>query len=331
MNYYSLENRKKELYRLLRIDEKKRLILEIEEKMANPDFWQDREIAEGLSRKLSETNKLIEEFEAAKTEFEIEKLEVQALLNGPYDENNALLSIHAGAGGTEAQDWAEMLLRMFERWAEKRGYRYKVLDISAGEEAGIKSATIKIEGPYVFGWSKSESGVHRLVRLSPFDADHARHTSFALVEVIPEIRNLTLEIRNSDLRIDVYRASGHGGQKVNKTESAVRITHLPTGLVVACQNERSQLQNRETAMKILQSRLYQLKLQEEAKKKEELRGEFQSPEWGSQIRSYVLHPYKMVKDHRTGYETKDPEVVLNGDLDGFMEAYLKNQRPKTKI
>jgi len=324
-----IETRKKELYQMLKIDEKKHRVLEIQKMMMEPDFWQNRQKAEELTKELSSLNSLIDQFEKAQSEEEVSKLEFQTLFSAPFDQNNALLSIYAGAGGTEAQDWAEMLLRMFERWAEKHQFKYKVLSISPGEEAGIKSVVMKVDGLFAYGWLKSETGVHRLVRLSPFDADHARHTSFALVEVIPEIKEAErIEINPKDIRVDVYRAKGHGGQKVNKTESAVRITHLPSKIVVQCQNERSQSQNKQTAMKILQSRLYQLKLQEEAKKKKELRGEFVSPEWGSQIRSYILHPYKMVKDHRTGYETNNAEAVLDGDLDGFMERYLRELKTK---
>lgn len=324
-----LIQKKQDLSKLLKIDEKKRLVLEIQEKMGEPNFWQNREQAEELTKKLNMLNNIITKFESATSETEINELEKQTLLNGPYDENNALLSIYSGAGGTEAQDWAQMLLKMYQRWAQNNGYDFKLLDVSKGEEAGIKSASVIISGIYAYGWLKSESGVHRLVRLSPFDADHARHTSFALVEIIPQFHEAKeIKIDPKDIKIDVYRAGGHGGQGVNTTDSAVRITHLSSGIVVTCQNERSQIQNRETALKILQTRLYRLKLQQEAEKKQEIRGELMSPEWGSQIRSYVLHPYKLVKDHRTNFESADPDKVLSGDLNRFMEEYLKNQKLK---
>ncbi len=319
--------RKQELSKLLKIDEKKRLILDIQKRMSEPNFWQDREQAEELTKKLSTINNIIDKFENATTEAEINELEKHTLLNGPYDENNALLSIYSGAGGTEAQDWAQMLLKMYQRWAQNNGHNFKLLDISYGEEAGIKSASAIISGTYAYGWLKSESGVHRLVRLSPFDADHARHTSFALVEIIPEFKEAKeVTIDPKDIRIDVYRSSGHGGQGVNTTDSAVRITHISTGIVVTCQNERSQIQNRETALKILQTRLYRLKLQQEAEKRQEIRGELMLPEWGSQIRSYVLHPYKLVKDHRTNLESAEPDKVLSGDVNRFMEEYLKYKK-----
>lgn len=326
----SIDDRKQKLAKLLKIDEKKRRILAIQQEMASPNFWQDRDRAEIISKEFSNLNDLVTIFEEAQAEESIAKLETQAMLSGPYDENSAILALHAGAGGTEAQDWAEMLLRMLERWTEKRHYSYQILEINPGEEAGIKSATLKIAGPYVFGWLKSEAGVHRLVRLSPFDADHARHTSFVLVEVFPEIHKAELVIKDSDLKIDVYGASGHGGQNVNKTETAVRITHIPTGIAVACQKERGQHQNKEIAMKILQSKLAMRQWEEKRKRELQLRGEHISAGWANQVRSYVLHPYKLVKDHRTGFESKDPESVLGGDLDGFMESYLRNQKLKTK-
>lgn len=254
------------------------------------------------------------------------KAEFKALFSGKYDKKNAILSIYSGAGGTEAQDWANMLLRMYSRYAEDHNFKAKILDINYGQEAGIKSATIEISGPYAYGYLKGENGVHRLVRLSPFNADNLRHTSFALVEVLPEIgEDITkeIEIKPNDLKIDTFRSSGPGGQNVNMRATAVRITHLPTSIVVSCQSERSQAQNRERALKLLYTKIYQKKLQEREKEKTELRGEIPSAEWGSQIRSYVLHPYKMVKDHRTEIESSDPESVLDGDLDKFIEAEIR--------
>lgn len=315
---------KEELYNLLKLEAKKQQIVEIQAQMRESDFWTDHQKAGGISQELANLQKEIDEWQKAETPAEIHQLELKAMLSGEYDDHNAILSIHAGAGGTEAQDWAEMLLRMFERFAERKKFSSQILEISPGEEAGIKSATLEILGPFAFGFLKSEAGVHRLVRLSPFDADHARHTSFALVEVIPEItHHQETEIVDKDLRVDVYRSSGHGGQSVNTTDSAVRITHLPTGIVVACQNERSQLQNKATAMKILQSKLLALKLKEQKENETKLRGEHLSAEWGNQIRSYVLHPYKQVKDHRTDAISTNPENVLNGNLDLFIESYLK--------
>ena len=251
--------------------------------------------------------------------------EFDVLLSGKYDRNNALLAIHSGAGGVDAQDWTEMLERMYLRWAENSGFKSEILDLSEGEEAGIKSVTIAVEGDYAYGYLRPEKGVHRLVRLSPFDAAHRRHTSFALVEVLPEVEdNSDIEINPDDLRIDVYRSSGAGGQNVQKNATAVRITHLPTGIVVTCQNERSQTQNRENALRVLRSRLLEIKEEEHVATLAELRGEYTKAEWGSQIRSYVLHPYQMVKDHRTDYEVGNAQGVLNGDLDGFIEAYLRS-------
>ncbi len=255
----------------------------------------------------------------------LEEMEFQETLGGEYDGNSAVLAIHAGAGGTESQDWAEMLLRMYLRWCEKRRYKAEVIETSVGEEAGIKSALIEIEGDYAYGYLKSERGVHRLVRLSPFDADHARHTSFALVEVLPEVESGTdVTINAEDLKIDAYGSSGPGGQHMQKTSSAIRITHIPTGIVVTCQNERSQTRNKETAMKVLASRLLELELEKNAEEQAKLKGEHVSAGWGNQIRSYVLHPYKMVKDHRSNFESSNPDAVLDGDLDEVIRAYLKS-------
>ncbi len=255
----------------------------------------------------------------------LEKLELETLLSGKYDSNNAIVTIHPGAGGTESQDWAEMLYRMYTRWGTKNEYEVKELDYLEGEEAGIKSVTFEVIGPNAYGYMKSEKGVHRLVRISPFDAGGRRHTSFASVEVLPEItEDIEININPDDLRIDTYRASGAGGQHINKTSSAVRITHIPTNIVVACQSERSQIQNRETAMKMLKSKLFDLKEQEHKEKIEDLKGEQRDIAWGSQIRSYVFCPYTMVKDHRTNYEVGNVQAVMDGDLDGFMESFLKN-------
>ncbi len=266
------------------------------------------------------------EKEVESIEAELDQRELRAMLSGKYDQGDALLAIHAGAGGTDSQDWAEMLERMYLRWAENRGYKTEILDFSEGEEAGIKSVTIAVDGPYAYGYLRPEKGVHRLVRLSPFDAAHRRHTSFALVEVLPQVENdAEVEIKPEDLRIDVYRSSGAGGQNVQKNSTAVRITHIPTGLVVTCQNERSQTQNRENAMRVLRARLLEIKQQQQEQQLAELRGEYTKAEWGSQIRSYVLHPYQMVKDHRTDYEVGNTQSVLNGAIDDFIEAYLRSQ------
>ena len=256
---------------------------------------------------------------------EVEELEFELMLAGEYDNNAAILAVHAGAGGTESQDWAEMLMRMFLRWAERRRFAVEVLSVTPGEEAGIKSATLEITGRHTYGYLRSERGVHRLVRLSPFDSAHARHTSFALVEVMPVVEEATAEIdiNPDDLRVDVFNASGHGGQNVQKNATAIRITHLPTGKVVTCQNERSQHRNRDSAMKVLRSWLMEQELERQADERARLKGEHVAAGWGNQIRSYVLHPYKLVKDHRTGYETTDPAAVLEGDLDPLMRAYLQ--------
>ena len=256
----------------------------------------------------------------------LDELELEAAFTSEYDDRNAILAIHAGAGGTESQDWAEMLLRMYLRWAERRGYKAEVLDTSLGEEAGLKSAIVGISGDYAAGYLKSEHGVHRLVRLSPFNADHARHTSFVLVEVMPEAEaDVDVQIEPDDLKVDVFRSSGPGGQHMQKTSSAVRMTHLPTGITVTCQSERSQHQNKEIAMKILQARVLEMELEKRAEERAKIKGKRIDAGWGSQIRSYVLHPYKMVKDHRTGYETSNSEAVLDGDLDGFITAYLRSR------
>jgi peptide chain release factor 2 len=319
----------------------------------DPDLWEDRERALKVMKNLSDFSDEIEgwkqlekrigdaielaeldddsiraelETETVSIESEIAQRELSTLLSGPYDRGNAILTINAGAGGTDSQDWAAMLQRMYLRWAEKQNYKTEVLDLNPGEEAGIKTITIAIDGRYAYGYLKSEKGVHRLVRLSPFDAAHRRHTSFTQVEVLPEVTTNgdEIEINSDDLRIDIYRSSSAGGQNVQKNATAVRITHIPTGVVVACQNERSQLQNRENAMRVLKARLLELKREAQDKHMAELRGDYIKAEWGSQIRSYVLHPYQMVKDHRTDFEVGNVLSVLDGDIDGFVEAYLRS-------
>ncbi len=316
-------------------------------------FWDDSANANRLMRELKILKNAVEPFEASRSKLQelkefvdlskddpeflsqlqddikvlqksIDSLEFQAFLGGEFDQNNCILSINAGAGGTESCDWANMLLRMYSRWAEARGFKLKLLDILPGEEAGIKNCTLRIEGETAYGLLKSEKGVHRLVRISPFDANKRRHTSFASVDVIPEIEDdIEVEIKPDDLRIDVYRSSGPGGQSVNTTDSAVRITHLPTGIVVQCQNERSQLQNRQTAMKVLRAKLYELKQREQQERMAGEYGQKQKIEWGSQIRSYVMHPYSMVKDHRTDEETAQVQKVMDGEIDPFIQAFLK--------
>jgi len=329
----------------------------LEEQTADPEFWADpaqaqqtmrrltalreevrrfQELEQGVQEALAlldlaeaeEDEALLQELEreAARLTAAVDRLESELMLSGPYDQRAAILAIHAGAGGTESQDWAQMLLRMYLRWAERRGFRTEILDLTPGEEAGIKSVTVEIEGPYAYGYLKSERGVHRLVRISPFDAAHRRHTSFALVEVLPEVEeNIDVTIDPDDLRIDVFRASGPGGQNVQKNSTAVRIVHLPTGITVSCQSERSLAQNRETALKILRARLIELRMRQIEEEKARLKGEHVAAGWGNQIRSYVLHPYTLVKDHRTGYETSDATAVLDGELDDLILAYLRSQ------
>jgi len=332
----------------------------LEEEVQREDFWSDpkeaqrvlselskirklvekgRKIAEILSS-LKEFSELLEEDESIERELRaemeeaerlLEELELQTLFTDEYDSYNAVVTIHAGAGGVDAQDWAEMLLRMYTRWAEKNNFDLEIVDTSFGEEAGIKSATFIVKGDFAYGFLKSERGVHRLVRISPFDAAHRRHTSFALVDVIPDIGNeIEIEIKPEDLKIDTFRASGPGGQYVNKTESAVRITHIPTGIVVECQSERSQHQNRETAMRILKAKLFALEREKREKELQALKGERKDIAWGNQIRSYVLHPYTLVKDHRTGVEVGNIQAVLDGDIDVFISSYLKGMILKVK-
>ena len=354
-NLEELRERVTATWRLLDIDKIKLEVRSEKLEMNKPEFWDNRERAVEVSRKVedldSEINKWtnlkreikdLEEFVAvaakegdesiaadAEKQYnelisKFEKLEFMVLFSGKHDKSNAILTIHTGAGGVDAQDWAEMLERMLLRFAEKKGWSASLVDRTPGNEAGIKSAIYNIKGRWAYGYLQSEAGVHRLVRISPFDAEAMRHTSFALIEVIPELPEAAeINISESDLKIDAYKSSGPGGQGVNTTDSAIRITHLPTKTVVTCQNERSQHQNKETALKILKSKLF--KLEEEKKEKQELklRGEAQKAEWGKQIRSYVLQPYKMVKDHRTKYEIQDVDAVLNGELEGFMESYLR--------
>lgn len=273
----------------------------------------------------ADDSSMLEELEAGYASFDenLAAKKLQTLLTGEYDKNNAIMSFHAGAGGTEAQDWAEMLYRMYTRWAERHGFQYKILDYLDGDEAGLKSADILIEGENAFGYLKSEMGVHRLVRISPFDSSGRRHTSFAAIEVMPELTDdVQIDIRPEDLKVDTFRSSGAGGQHVNKTESAIRITHIPSGIVVACQTERSQFQNRDTAMKMLKSKLMEIKEREHLDKVEDIKGDQKKIEWGSQIRSYVFMPYTLAKDHRTGFENGNITSVMDGDLDGFINAYL---------
>jgi peptide chain release factor 2 len=295
-------------------------------------LWQtlNKKIADTLELAQMDDPSLLEELTAETTSIKAElgKLELSTLLGGKYDRGNALLTINAGEGGTDAQDWAGMLERMYLRWAERHNYTTEILDFSEGEEAGIKTVSIAVNGPYAYGYLRAEKGVHRLVRLSPFDSAHRRHTSFAQVEVLPEAsqEDPMVVINPDDLKVDIYRSSGAGGQNVQKNSTAVRITHLPTGIVVAVQNERSQLQNREVAMRVLRSRLLDIAQQAADKNLADLRGVYQKAEWGSQIRSYVLHPYQMVKDHRTEFEMGNSQAVLDGDLDGFIEAYLRQTK-----
>lgn len=329
-------------------------IAELEAKASSPDLWSDAANAHGVMQKLS---RLTGEAEGWRTLDEkldtaselatlvgpddpdmldelamevrdltklIDEREISLMLAGPYDDRPAFIQVQAGAGGVDSQDWAQMLARMYLRWAEQQGWKTTFIDQMEGDEAGIKSATIEVRGPFAYGHAKAEAGVHRLVRLSPFDQAHRRHTSFARVEVMPEVDDAAeIEINPEDLRVDVYRAGGHGGQGVNTTDSAVRLTHLPTGIVVTCQNERSQIQNRETAMKVLRGRLLERQLQEQREARLKLRGEYREAAWGNQIRSYVLHPYNMVKDHRTDAETSNTQAVLDGDIDMFVEAFLR--------
>jgi peptide chain release factor 2 len=337
------------------LDAVKTKIKTLDYEMEQPDFWNDQNKARTVSKEAADLRQEIETWEGfllevsdllemtkmlqeegdesehdaiarkhKELEARFEKLEFTTLFSGDYDNKDAIIAIHAGSGGTEANDWTQILFRMIQRFCEKKDWNIEILDESRGEEVGLKSVTLRVQGRYAYGYLKSEAGVHRLVRISPFDAEKMRHTTFALMEIIPELEEAgEIEIDANDLRIDTFMSGGKGGQSVNTTYSAVRIVHIPTKTTVSCQNERSQLQNKETAMKVLRSKLHQLQLEEEQKKKKELRGEYQSAEWGNQIRSYVLHPYKMVKDHRTSHETQDAQGVLDGDLEPFMESYLR--------
>lgn len=341
-------------YERLHLSTKQDEIKAFETELAQPEIWNNPAYAQDLSKKLAALNTMVEpwttlraqvndihelmelgddslapEFEAQiiAMEKELETLRRQLLFDGEFDDHNAILRLSAGVGGTDAQDWTEMLERMYLRWSEKAGMSTKIIERSSGEEAGIKSSVIEVTGPYAYGKLRSEHGVHRLVRLSPFNSDNLRQTSFALVEVLPQIDAPDeVQIDEKDLKIDVYRAGGHGGQSVNTTDSAVRVTHIPTGIVVAIQNERSQLQNKETALKILRSKLAQMRLEQHAQSIAELQAG-ESANWGSQIRNYVLHPYTLVKDTRTKFETNNAQGVLDGDLDGFMQAYLEAPQP----
>lgn len=322
--------------------------------MALPGFWEDNARAKEVSRRLERQRALLQGYQEMAEELEelevlrelaeeerdrgelrtlearaaelaerIREFELRVFLNGEFDRNNCYLSINAGAGGTDAQDWAEMLLRMYLRFSEQHNFHFQPLEVSPGEEAGIKSATVEIRGDYAYGYLKGERGVHRLVRISPFDAAHRRHTSFASVNVVPQVEDVGLKLDEDDLKIETYRASSAGGQHVNVTDSAVRITHIPTGITAQCQNERSQHQNKETALRVLISRLHELARRQQQEELRQLQGELKKIEWGSQIRSYVLHPYRLVKDHRTGVETGNVEAVLDGRLDEFIEGYLR--------
>ncbi|MSQ22978.1 MAG: peptide chain release factor 2 [Chloroflexi bacterium] len=333
---------------------RKRRIVELDEQAGKPELWNDPERAQALLRELSDLRSELEPWQTLAKQLEdaddllglaieekdeaigaemvehlpdwrrqLDSLEFQLTLSGPYDRGNAILSIHAGAGGTDAQDWAQILMRMYLRWAENRRFKTEIYDMSPGEEAGMKSVTVEIAGPFAYGYLRSERGVHRLVRLSPYDSAHRRHTSFSLVEVAPDVDNSAIvQVDPEDVKFEAYRAGGPGGQNVNKVSTAVRLTHVPSGIVVTCQTERSQLQNRETAMRILRAKLVAIEAQRRDEERLRLRGAHIEAGWGNQIRSYVVHPYNMVKDLRTGFESSDSAGVLEGDLDGFMQAYL---------
>ncbi|NBC73134.1 peptide chain release factor 2 [Paenibacillus sacheonensis] len=352
-----MAKRLQELRGSLDLDIKQEMILNFEEKMSAPDFWDDNERAQSTIAEMNAVKSVVDEYERMQSEQEdletmlelaeeeddeemdaelkksvaglvakVAEFELQLLLFEPYDKLNAILELHPGAGGTESQDWCQMLYRMYTRWAEKHGFKVELLDYLAGDEAGIKSVTISVKGHNAYGYLKAEKGVHRLVRISPFDAAGRRHTSFVSCDIMPEIDDdIEIEIRSEDLKVDTYRASGAGGQHINKTESAIRITHVPSGIVVSCQTQRSQIQNRERAMQMLRSKLYERKIEEQQKHLAEIRGEQSDIAWGSQIRSYVFHPYSMVKDHRTSVETGNVGAVMDGDLDMFIDGYLRSK------
>lgn len=332
-------------------------IAELEDQMLDPNFWNDQQAAQKVINESNGYKETYQSFHALEEEQEsmeislellkeeadedlqeelekdikaymatISEFELKLMLSDPYDKNNAILELHPGAGGTESQDWGSMLLRMYQRWSEKKGFKVEMLDYQAGDEAGIKSVTLLIKGHNAYGYLKAEKGVHRLVRISPFDSSGRRHTSFVSVDVMPELDDdIEIEVRTEDLKIDTYRATGAGGQHINTTDSAVRMTHIPSGIVVTCQSERSQLKNREQAMKMLKTKLYQKEQEEKERELAEIRGEQKEIGWGSQIRSYVFHPYSMVKDHRTNYETGNIQAVMDGDLDDFINAYLRSR------
>ncbi|MCR8645030.1 peptide chain release factor 2 [Paenibacillus sp. N1-5-1-14] len=346
-----------ELRGSLDLDHKLEMVEDFEEKMSAPDFWDDNVKAQKLIADINVVKAVVDQFNGMSGEYDdldlmaqlaeeesdedmaaevaqavqgltakLASFDLQLLLNQPYDKLNAILELHPGAGGTESQDWAEMLLRMYRRWAEKRDFKVEVLNYLPGDEAGVKSVTLLIKGFNAYGYLKAEKGVHRLVRISPFDSSGRRHTSFVSCDVMPEIDDdVEVEIRTEDLKVDVYRASGAGGQHINTTDSAVRMTHMPSGIVVTCQTERSQIKNRERAMKMLRSKLYEKKIEEQLKHLAEIRGEQTDIAWGAQIRSYVFHPYSMVKDHRTSVETGNVGAVMDGDLDAFIDAFLRLQ------
>ena len=338
----------------LEVSRKEEKIAELEYKMGEPTFWDDAEAAQKINQELADLKGSVDKYKALREKYDdaatllemgleekdesmeadvkaeldaiadgLEALQLEVLLSAPYDTNNAILTLHAGAGGTEAQDWTQMLLRMYGRWAERHGFAVETADLLPGDEAGVKSATLFIKGHNAYGFLKSEKGIHRLVRISPFDAQARRHTSFSACDIMPEIDdNVDVNINMSDVRVDTYRASGAGGQHINKTSSAVRMTHEPTGIVVQCQNERSQLQNREQCLKMLRAKLFELEMEKKEAELAKLEGDQQEIEWGSQIRSYVFQPYTMVKDHRTGCETGNVQAVMDGELDPFIRAYL---------